>query len=202
MISMPSPNPKYLRQILLKTSRGDERSFEALYTMFSDRIFFLARAYFFSREEAEEVVQEVFVKIWMCRTQLDPKKSFQAYVKKIANNILINKLKRKAVEKRFQQYFLHHQLEGLNVTQQEVEFHELQRNIELGIRSLPPKRKEIFRLSREKGLSNKEISVKLGISKRTVDDHLAKSLQFLRKQLALISATGKTAIMLLLLLFR
>ena len=199
---MSHSDPKTLHHILSGVARGDERSFEMLYKMFSNRVCFLSRKYFLSDEEAEEVVQEVFLKVWKHRRQIDSEKSFPAYIKKITNNSLSNRLQRKVVERKFQQPLLAQQPVGLNATQQAVEFQELQQNLERSISSLPPKRKEIFRLSREKGLSSKEISAKLGISKRTVDDHLTKSLQFLRKRLDIVASSGKTAIILLLVLLR
>ena len=110
--------------------------------------------------------------------------SFKAYVVTISKRLIFNRAKKKMHELAYHEYYIQ-QNTGLTENLEDLlNFRELDQKITRGIESLPPKRKEIFILSREKGLSNREIADQLNISVSTVENQMNKSLKYLRELIA------------------
>lgn len=135
-------------------------------------------------EDAEEIVQEVFVKIWEARNKIDAFSSFEAFLFTIAYNTTISLLRKRTNEKKY--------LEHLKSLQQpdhspdlidEIHFNELNDRVQSLLNELTPRQKEIFQLSREEGLTHDEIAKKLDISVNTVKKHMGNTLAFLRAQI-------------------
>jgi RNA polymerase sigma-70 factor, ECF subfamily len=130
-------------------------------------------------------VQEVFVKIWVGREEIDPDESLNAYLFKIAQNISLNRLKRLKVESRYTEiyklvYIEHNEFSALD----SLLAKELEDNIALAIGNLPPECRKVFELSRIEGLKYKEIAETLHISVKTVESQMTKALRSLRIELS------------------
>jgi len=136
-----------------------------------------------SKEDAEEIVQETFLKIWENREQFWEDYPFDALMFRIAKNASLNysrkKVNRAVVEKHLEFF---PDLSG-DPADQYVLFQETQRIIETILNGLPPKRKEIFLLQKVEGFSRQEIAEKLGISVITVDHQLFKANKFVREEI-------------------
>jgi len=132
---------------------------------------------------SEEIVQRTFIKIWDTKEQINPEKSFISYLCTIAKNMLLNEYEHQAVQYIYQDYVKLKMKEVDNTTEEEIDKNLLEEYIDKLTDNLPPKRKEIFILSRKKGLSNKKISEQLHISESTIETQLSKAIAFMKSQL-------------------
>jgi RNA polymerase sigma-70 factor, ECF subfamily len=168
-------------QLALRIKRGDEQAFELLFRKYYVRLCAFANKFLNDHEEAQEIVQDVFVKIWEGRNNIDPEDSLKSYVFKIAQNLSLNKLRRKKVELGYTEIY-----KLVYIEQQEFSAHEsllareLEENIACSIEKLPAECRKIFKLSRIEGLKYKEIADNLHISIKTVEAQMSKALRSLR----------------------
>jgi len=160
------------------------KSFETLYHRYSGKLYnFLMKLSKGDSYMAEELVQRTFIKVWETREYVNPDKSFISYLCTIAKNMLLNEYEHQTVQFIYHEYVKLQKIDSDSSTENKVEENLLEEYIEKLTDNLPPKRREIFILSRKKGLSNKEISKQLNISESTIETQLSKALSFMKKQL-------------------
>lgn len=170
-------------QHIWNLKKGDTTSFDYLYTVWSGKLYnFVMRISKGDSYLAEETVQAVFIKVWENRQTLDPDKLFGAYLCTIAKNQLVNIYQHRMLEYLYQEKTKVSEPTE-NTTEKEVEYHLLEEYIDLLIEQLPPARREIFVLSRQKMLTNKEIAQKLNLSENTVESQLTKAISFMRSKI-------------------
>lgn len=179
-----TPDTLEYRHLVIRLVQGDERAFEELYKLFSEKIYQIARRMNLSHEDAEGVVQEVFLKIWKNRSKLDPELSINAYLIAIVRSLVIKKAKKDARFFAFQQYKipLVQQISSPGADDELIfsEFSQLTKEI---IEQLPPAQKRIFQLRYFENLSVSEIADQLNISKRTVENQVFRSTSLVREKL-------------------
>lgn len=167
--------------LLTQLNKGSESAFEAFFNIYSTKILQFSRRYLKNEAEAENATQEVFIRIWELRATLDPQKPFSAFVFSIAKNILLNRLKRIALEARL--------AERIKVsppskdTDENILYNELEQTINNAIAGLPEERQKIFRLSRFEGLTNREIAEKMNLSVKTVENQMGYALKSLKEKI-------------------
>jgi RNA polymerase sigma-70 factor (family 1) len=167
--------------IINKLKKGSHAAFEELFRRHADHIYHFALRYYFSEEEAEDIVQEVFFIIWEKKDGINLDCSFESFLFTICRNMIYNKLKRKVHEKKFHQYL--NTISTVTADMgDEYEQADLKQYAEKLIDNLPPQRKRIF-LFRQGGLSNKEIAVKLNLSVRTIEAHMKLAIDQLKKSM-------------------
>lgn len=168
---------------IARLRQGNHASFEYLYNGWSGKLYnFIMRI---SQQEsalAEELVQEVFVKVWENRAALDSGRPFGAYICTIAKNRLANIYQHRMREYLYQEK-IKYAGETENTTEKEIDYHFLEEYIDTLIGQLPPARREIFLLSRRTLLTNKEIAERLHLSENTVESQITKALAFLRSKM-------------------
>lgn len=169
------------KELLSRLKNNDQRAFDEIFHHYYSRIYNLAFHLLHSGEEAKEIVQVVFIAVWENRLQIDEQKSFSAYIQSIARHTIYNQLKKAVYRQHFIDYTLQ-RAEGSEPLEDTFHYKELKEVLESAISELPPRRREIFYLSRSKGLSYKEIATKLSISESTVNTQISKSIEFLRKK--------------------
>lgn len=163
--------------------RGNVAAFDSLFEVYSPKLFGFALKYFKNESDAEELVQEVFVKVWENRRLLKSEFSFKSYLFTIALNQIRKHFNKKATSLRY-----------LDSLQNEPEFSDIQdiqdnnyesalQQINLIIEQMPPRRREIFMRSKLEGKSSKEIAAELNISAGTVDNQVSEALRFIRSRL-------------------
>ncbi|MDX5339779.1 MAG: sigma-70 family RNA polymerase sigma factor [Cyclobacteriaceae bacterium] len=174
-----------LKELVLHLSNGDEKAFERLYFLFSEKIYHISRKMNLCHEDAEGVVQEVFLKIWKNRTKLDPELSFNAYLIAIVRSLVIKKAKKDARFYAFQQYKipLLQQITSASA-EDEIIFSEFSMLTQEIIEQLPPAQKKIFQLRYLENLSVAEISEQLNISKRTVENQIFRATSLVKEKLS------------------
>lgn len=166
--------------LILNLKNGQEQAFKLLYKTYSAKIFYFSLKYLHSKEESEGIVQEVFTRIWEKKSQLDPHKPFGALLFTITKNLIFNKHRKKLNERAYVEYLKEYLDEIYDKTENEILINDLKNIIDKYIAKLPPKRREIYLLSREEGLSYREIAEKMEISEKTVEAQMSHALKFLR----------------------
>ncbi len=169
--------------LITNLSKGKRTAFNQIYQLYSNRIYRFSRKLHLNHEEAEEVLQDVFLTIWERRLLIDPGKDFKAYIFKIAKSIIIKNFKKKALFFAYENY-----VKGVEhlqdySTENLIHYRDILEILEKEIGNLPPARKEIFNLSRVEGLSNQEIAEKLGITRRTVENQIYRTLKLLKDRI-------------------
>jgi len=171
------------RALITSLKNGNIASFDKLFAKYSEKLYIFAIGYLKKQEDAEGLVQEVFIKVWEKRIELKEDLSFKSFLFTIAYNTIIDFFRKWSKEEECLEYLR----KNLNLTHNEVEkkveYSELEELTRKTIEKLSPKRKLIYRLSRQKELTNKEIAERLKISIKTVEYHMSLALKFLKEQL-------------------
>jgi RNA polymerase sigma-70 factor (family 1) len=167
--------------------RGDEKCFDALFLRYSAAIFKICRYYHLPKMEAEEVVQEVFIKIWENRSKLDNSLSFKSYLFTIAKNIILKGIRKNTLQIAFQKYVMGSKPSSENETENHILYQDLQQQSNSILEMLSPQRRQVFIMNRFEGLSCDEIAITMGISKRTVEHHLYHAQKFIREKMKVVA---------------
>jgi len=172
-------------QTALRIKLGDEQAFELLFHKYYIRLCGFANKFLNDPDEAREIVQDVFVKVWEGRSEIDPDNSFRSYLFQIAQNICLNRLQHKKVESKYIEVYKLVYLEHRGFSAHEsLLAKELEDNISLAISKLPTECKRVFELSRTEGLKYREIADILNISVKTVETQMSKALRLIRVELS------------------
>jgi RNA polymerase sigma-70 factor (family 1) len=165
-------------QLVKSLSKGNLLAFNTLFREYSGRLYRFAYGYLKSEAESEELVQEVFTKIWEKRAELKKELSFKSYLFTIAFNIIRKHFR---TRKYISEYFKSRIWDDLDTeTSQKITYDSLYQYITELVNQLPERRKEIFIKSRFEGLNIKEIAEELEISHKTVENQLTDALKFIR----------------------
>ncbi len=159
-------------------------AFENLYRRYSGKLYnFILKLSGGDRYVAEELVQRTFIKVWETRERIQPDQSFISYLCTISRNMLLNEYEHQTVKFIYEEYIKLNLLQEDSSTEKQVDKNLLEQYIDRLTEQLPPRRKEIFILSRKWGLSNKEIAQQLQITESTIETQLSKALAFMKNQL-------------------
>lgn len=164
--------------------KGDKKAFAVLVKRFSHKIYCSGKKMALNDDEASEVCQEVFVRIWEVRETLDCEKSLNGLIFTITKNIILKKIRKKAYATVLEKYWKVTHSNTTRNTEEYLDLKELEELTAEFIDRLPEKQKEIMKLRISRGLTNDEIAEKLGISKRTVENQVYRSLNKLRNYLS------------------
>ncbi len=178
------------KAIIKKFKEGDPAAFDAIYHQYSRRLYNLALGLLKDPDSAGEIVQEVFVKLWEKRSQVNIALNFENYIVTIACNCIRNHSKRKSIEAKVKDYLKNNSPDSINNTDSSVLYNELFELACKTIDKLPPQRKTVYNLSRQEGMKIKQIAKTLNISPRTAENHLSRALKYLKEELAKISLTA------------
>lgn len=169
------------KELLIRLKAGEEAAFILIYNQYRSKIYSYALQLSKASDIAEEIVQEVFIRLWQKREQINVELPFQAYLKKITLNHILNHLKRVARNQALQEAVFQQISTSSNRTEEQLMEKELRKIYHEAISQLPPQKKIIYQLSRNEELSHEEISKKLKISKNTVKNHMVEATRFIRE---------------------
>lgn len=165
-------------------SRGDERAFEQIFERYKSRLISYLTIFTKSREEARELTQEIFLKVWLTREGLTEIESPQGYLFSMAKNKALDYLRKASRDSRMRAGIWRSIAQHQHTTEEQVFSNDSARRINEAIFKLSRKQQAVFRLSRMEGLTHDEIAVQLSISKNTVKSHMVASLKFIRNYLS------------------
>lgn len=160
--------------------RNDEAAFSELYIRFKDRLYYFCLNLLKSREEANDIVQEIFIRIWESRNFINPDLSFSSFLYTMARNRILNHFRDVDIDEKVKSILAQRTPLEDNSIETDLIYSEYQKILKEAIEALPPQRKKIFNMSREENMSHKEIAAQLGISVNTVQEHISESLRFIK----------------------
>lgn len=168
------------KKLILLLKRSDVKAFDTLFTRYHGKVLGFCYQITGSKEESEEIGQTVFLAIWENRHIIDEERPVETYIFSITRHHLYNALKRKAfrkaVETKIENTFVDYEFD----LEEQLYYNDINNSLQKIIDTLPSKRKEIFLLSRNEGLSYKKIAEVLNISENTVDTQIRNALDYIR----------------------
>jgi RNA polymerase sigma-70 factor (family 1) len=177
--------PHNEKMLLRQVTRHDEKAFKALFEAYQSRLYHYIIGIVKSKETAEEMVIDVFLKIWQQREMLTGVERFDAFLFRVAFNPSVDFLRRAARDPKIRDIIWQDiELAGGLPSDATVIVKEYEVKLKEAIGLLSPQRQLIFRMSREKNFSHSAIAQKLQLSKYTVSNHISESLRFIRAYLA------------------
>lgn len=182
---MESPPIYHTKELLQLLAGGDENAYKQLYDLYRNRIYSLALQVTKSKPVAEDVLQEVFVKIWLNRHKLPALENFHAWVRTVTRNNLYNRLRRIATEETFLREIIAQKNPEGETGQDTVAFNELQKILHQAVAQLTPQQRHVYVLGKEEGLRYEQIAEQLHLSRDTVKYHMTEALRSIRKYLQL-----------------
>lgn len=171
------------KELLQRTADQDERAFKILYDTFSPKVYTHAFNLLHSGELAEEMVQEVFLKIWRMREGLLDINTLEAYLKTTTRNRCLNVIRRLLLDGKADKAITANYIEAHNETEETIILNDTRNVINQAMDLLPAQQKEVYRLCHQEGLKYEEVAIKLNISVNTVQTHMSRALKFLRHHL-------------------
>jgi RNA polymerase sigma-70 factor (family 1) len=171
----------HTEQLLVsELKNGNEKAFRQLFDLYYQDIYGYSVSLLKSKEAAEENVQDVFMKVWQHRENLNPDQSFKAYIFTIARNQAFNTLNKAANDLALKEAVFYESQKSHDYGDYSIREADCKKLRKQAMKQLPPKRKQIFKMSRKKGMSYEEISQELGISINTVRNQMSKALESMR----------------------
>ena len=180
---MANPINPSIPKLVIKLREGDEAAFCALYRKFASKVYATSRKMGMAHEDAEGIVQDVFMKIWKNRQGLKDELSFNAYLLAIMKSLIYKQAKQSARFQVYAQYTQAKQAKDQNQGEVSLLYEDLRQFSTYALSTLPKCQKEVIELKYLQHLSSEEISQKLSISKRTVETHIYKATKSLREKL-------------------
>ncbi|MDH7463171.1 RNA polymerase sigma-70 factor [Chitinophagaceae bacterium 26-R-25] len=184
------------KELLLQVASGNEDAFATLFNAWRDKLYFYILRITDSSQDAEDVVQEVFVKLWLIRKSLQDVEHFGSYLYRMAHNYAVTGIRRMARET-IRVSELQANANADNPAADEILYQkQLHEKLKTIVTALPQQQRLVYTLSREQGLKQEDIAQQLHISISTVQNHMTQALRTIRKELG--GGYSRTAIYLIL----
>lgn len=171
--------------LILRLKAGDEAAFKLVFDTWFKKLYYFSIRYLKSREQAEEVVQETMLQLWVTREKLDERYPISPYLYTIARRLSLNSLRQMATSKSASERHFANLKDAVNTTEEALGLAELKRITEEALLLMPKQQQQVYRMSRNEGLSLDEIAAALGILKNTVKKHLSEALKAIRKHFSI-----------------
>jgi len=172
------------RDLLARLREGDHQAFQALYHRYKLRLAGSLLRMLKSPDWVEEVLQDLFMRLWVHRAEIDPERPIKAYLFRIAENLVRDVFRQTARSQQMQQELVHVMGHAYLHVEEQLLSSELAEELRIAIDLLPPKRREVYRLCKLESKSYEEVGQLLKISPGTINDHIKKANSFLRRHLA------------------
>ncbi len=169
------------KELLKKIADGDEHAFSSLYRAYVPRLIPLVKSMTKDEGLVKEVIQDTFTRLWLQRERLAEVEYPHTYILRVASYVCVNYIRRTANGVRIMHEMERRTSEETNPTEDSIALKDLERIIRDGISQLTNSQRNIYRLSREEGLTIPEIAERLGISPNTVKNTLVTSLKSIRE---------------------
>ncbi len=170
-------------ELAQKIKSGCRVAFRQFYDQHHVQLYYVAKQYLKRPSLAEDAVQEVFIRFWNFRSNIAPKKSIKSLIFTMMRNHLINELRKNKQDLITYSLVNEQELSGKNSTENDLVYSEYTATVNRGMDKLSPRKREIFKLKTQKGLTNSEIADLLNIDIKTVKTHFYNSSKFIRSYL-------------------
>ncbi len=172
-----------LDKIITDLAKNNEEPIEELFDYYYPRLFNFSKSILKIESGIDDILQEVFLKIWQNRKNIKSAATFNSYIFTITRNLLLNEIRRQLNSDSLKEEVKRRSIAPENSLSEQVEYHELKTKVDGIVNELPERQKEIFILSRNEGLSHKEIAEKLGIKTKTVEYHISLAIKELKTKI-------------------
>jgi RNA polymerase sigma-70 factor (ECF subfamily) len=177
------PEKFNLDRVITELAKDNDSSLEELFNYYYPRLFNFSRSFLKIEEGIDDILQEVFVKIWQNRKKKENSSTFNSYIFTITRNLLLNELRRRLNNQNIKEEVRKLSVASEYSLLEQIEYQDLKEMVDNIVNELPERQKEIFVLSRTEGLSHQEIAEKLKISTKTVEYHITLAVRFLKDKL-------------------
>ena len=160
--------------------RDNEAAFSELYVRSKDKLYYFCLHLLKSKEEANDIVQEIFIRLWESRSFINPELSFSSFLYTMARNRILNYFRDIDIDEKVKQILSAQKITEEEAIDSKIIYTEYQMILQNAISQLPPQRQKIFNMSRIESMSHKEIAAELGISVNTVQEHISEALKFIK----------------------
>ncbi len=174
------------QELVKEIKAGNMLAFDALYKKYCISLYKFVFSIIKSSDEAENIIQEVFLNLWLNRNNILKEESVKYYIFTIAYNSTISIIRKKIKESQFIEDLKNIQIHTQVSVESEIEYNELNEKLNEIINELPERQKEVFLLHKSEGLKYSEIAEKLNISVNTVENHMSRALKTIREKLGLL----------------
>lgn len=170
-------------ELVEKLQKGDVEAFDLIYDKYSRKLYAFGLKYLGSTDEAEELVQSVFLKLWENYKILKKESSFKSYLFTIAYNDICKLFRKRNYLKKYVSDTLYENSQSFSETEDGIDYKSVLERVQQIVDKLPERHKTIFLKSRQEGKSTKEIAEEVGLSSGTIDNYISESLKFIRARL-------------------
>lgn len=178
------------KELVERLISGDEVAFTEIFYCYKDKLLSYCCRFTKSEVMAEEIVQNVLIKIWTNREQINPELSFSSYLYTIARNDSLNFLKKAASDVAFKERLLYYFERSHCEPEEKLIYSELNGIAEKAIALLPPKRRQIYQMRRNFSMNYDDIANYFGISKHTVKNQIVQARKSIKNYLSLHEEIG------------
>ncbi len=171
------------KALIQKLNQGDQMAFELLFYRYRGKVYNFLKNSLPRQADAEGVLHEIFLRIWIARERIDPEQSFSSYIFRIARNLVIDHLRshvNRMTPIKEEALFT---VDSTTDASRIAEEGQLDEWLNENLKKLPEQRRRVFIMSRMEGLSYKQIAEKLDITENTVDTQIRRALVFLREEI-------------------
>lgn len=175
----------YLHELTNKIKASDQGAFEVIFNLYHESIFNFLLFKVKDDVAAEDLLQEVFFKLWKIRESLDENKSLKNYLYTIADNLSLNHIRHLKVVDRYRAGYRSNMFSDVDSPNFILEEKESLKSLMQAIEDLPEKPRMVFMMSRFEDATYQEIADRLSVSIKTVEEHMSKALKILRKKLSM-----------------
>ncbi len=168
------------KETVLALKNGDHAAFESIFLFYFNKVKYFINGFIKSESDAEELAQEIFVRIWTNRDSIDPDRNFNTYIYISARNSTMNFLRHKYVRDSFAEDQKKAGSDEFASGEDMVMAREIELLVDMALMKMPAQRRTIYEMNRREGLSNEEIAQRLNISKKTVENHMSLALKELK----------------------
>ncbi len=185
--------------LVKRLKESDSTAFVQLYHQYHHPLYIFILRFVKIPGTAEDILQDVFLKIWEIRDRINPELSFNAYLYRISRNAVFKLLKKAANDSIMQAEILQQLGENAEAPHILLQWKQYHNILQQAISHLPPQRQNVFRLCREEGKTYDEAASQLGISKNTVKEHMVSAMKSIKEY---ISSHAEISLSLLFLLLQ
>jgi RNA polymerase sigma-70 factor (ECF subfamily) len=173
------------KELLTRVSAGDEKAFQDLFAIYYEQLYHYIFGFIKSKQIAEELVMDVFLKIWLGRDLITQIEKFDAFLFRVAHNKSIDFLRCAARDPKFKD-LLWENIQLANNIQPDSSMLVQEYEIKLreAVSLLSPQRKKVYQLSREQDMTHDQIAAQLNLSKSTINNHIVEAQRFIRAYLS------------------
>src|SRR6185312_2027248 len=164
------------KELLAQISAGDEKAFQSLFETFYEQLYHYIFSFIKSKEVTEELVMDVFLKIWLGRDIIPQIQNFEAFLFRVAHNKSIDFLRSVARDPKFRDLLWENiQLANNVQSDSSILIHEYEIKLREAVSLLSPQRKKVYQLSREQDMTHDQIAAQLNLSKHTINNHIVEA---------------------------